>query len=214
MTFFWAFDRHTLVVSCCRILWLLSKRDHINSNIPQTQKVAWLWNTALLLHTTTTSCITDWQPGSSITGWVYSVSFQIENDSMATPMKEEASQSWIAAGGALLCFFYSCPDSQLLFWKDLLSLLLSCRQPFVLAFESMLDSSIVSWCRYGCMSLSKRHWQIRKRYCARQKMRLPHTILLCSTMDYYKLPTTSHIMLLLLCCIHLDTSLLVLNTVL
>ena len=59
---------------------------------------------------------------------------------MATPMKEEASQSWIAAGGALLCFFYSCPDSQLLFWKDLLSLLLSCRQPFVLAFESMLDS--------------------------------------------------------------------------
>ena len=100
---------------------------------------------------------------------VYSVSFQIENDSMATPMKE-ASQSWIAAGGALLCFFYSCPDSQLLFWKDLLSLLLSCRQPFVLAFESMLDSSIVSWCRYGCMSLSKRHWQIRKRYCKRQKM--------------------------------------------
>ena len=139
---------------------------------------------------------------------------------MATPMKEEASQSWIAAGGALLCFFYSCPDSQLLFWKDLLSLLLSCRQPFVLAFESMLDStlrycccccslSIVSWCRYGCMSLSKRHWQIRKRYCARQKMRLPHY-----TMDYYKLPTTtSHIMLQLLCCIHLDTSLL-LNTVL
>ena len=61
-------------------------------------------------------------------------------------MKEEASQSWIAAGGALLCFFYSCPDSQLLFWKDLLSLLLSCRQPFVLAFESMLDSTL----RYCC----------------------------------------------------------------
>ena len=146
--------------------WLLSKRDHINSNIHQTQNVAWVWNTALLILPLLAVLLT----GSSITGWVYSVSFQIENDSMATPMKEEASQSWIAAGGALLCFFYSCPDSQLLFWKDLLSLLLSCRQPFVLAFESMLDStlryccccslSIVSWCRYGCMSnslLCRRH---------------------------------------------------------
>ena len=122
-------------------------------------------------------------------------------------MKEEASQSWIAAGGALLCFFYSCPDSQLLFWKDLLSLLLSCRQPFVLAFESMLDStlryccccsvlSIVSWCRYGCMSLSKRHWQIRKRYCARQKMRLPHYyitmyVVLWTTISYLPPPVIS-----------------------
>ena len=86
---------------------------------------------------------------------------------------------------------------------------------FCACFWKHASYTLVSWCRYGCMSLSKRHWQIRKRYCARQKMRLPHTILLCSTMDYYKLPTTtSHIMLQLLCCIHLDTSLLVLNTVL
>ena len=35
-----------------------------------------------------------------------------------------------------------CPDSQLLFWKDLFFLLLlSCRQPFVLAFESMRASA-------------------------------------------------------------------------
>ena len=134
--------------------WLLSKRDHINSNIHQTQNVAWIWNTALLLLPLLAVLLT----GSSITGWVYSVSFQIENDSMATPMKEEASQSWIAAGGALLCFFYSCPDSQLLFWKDLLSLLLSCRQPFVLAFESMLDSTLRYCCCCSLYSIMMSIW--------------------------------------------------------
>ena len=46
----------------------------------------------------------------------------------------------VVAGGGTIQLWDAllCPDSQLLFWKDLFFLLLlSCRQPFVLAFESM-----------------------------------------------------------------------------
>ena len=66
---FWAFDRHKLqqcpVAEFYVVIgWLLSKRDLINSNIHQTQNVAWIWNTALLLLPLLAVLLT----GSSITG--------------------------------------------------------------------------------------------------------------------------------------------------